>query len=131
VREEDNGPQFYSLSRVLCALLYAGEKEAQEQAERDWIEVGKVTTAANKVHKEQEKAERALRTAERRCLAAEKKIQHAVNVQARKELRIVQRAGKNAVKLQRKDRIPPTKITKLVPKSKESVVVPQNEVGLY
>jgi hypothetical protein len=43
--------------------------------------------------------------------AAEKKIQHAVDAQARKELRIAQRAAKNAAKLQRKDQIPPAKIT--------------------
>jgi hypothetical protein len=130
VGEEDNGPQFYGPSEVLRAKSYASEKEAQEQAERDRIEAGKVTAAANKVRKEQEKAERALRTAERRRLAAEKKIQHAADVQARKELRIAQRAAKDAAKLQRKDQIPPTKITKQVPKPKESVVVPQNEVGL-
>jgi len=34
------------------------------------------------MRKEQEKAERALQTAKRRRLAAEKKIQHAVDVQA-------------------------------------------------
>jgi hypothetical protein len=60
VGEEDNRPQFYRPSEVLYAISYASEKEAQEQAERDWIEAGKVTTTANKVCKEQEKAERAL-----------------------------------------------------------------------
>jgi hypothetical protein len=33
--EEDGGPQFFSPSRVLRAKTYSGEKEAQEQAERD------------------------------------------------------------------------------------------------
>jgi DDE superfamily endonuclease len=130
VGEEDNGPQFFGPSEVLCAKSYASEKEAQEQAERDRIEANKATAAANKVRKEQEKAERAQRVAERRRLAAEKKIQHAVDVQARKELRIAQKAAKDAAKLQRKDRIPPAKITKRVLKPKEPIVVPQNEVGL-
>jgi hypothetical protein len=74
VGEEDNRPQFFGLSEVLCAKSYVSEKEAQEQAKRDRIEASKVTAAANKVHKEQEKAERALQTAKRRRLAAKKKI---------------------------------------------------------
>jgi hypothetical protein len=41
------------------------------------------------VRKEQEKAEYAQQVAERRRLAAKKKIQHAANVQAQRELRIV------------------------------------------
>jgi hypothetical protein len=63
----------------------------------------------NKVYKEQEKAERAVQTAERRQIAAEKKIQHTVDVQARKELW-------QAAKTLRLDRIPPAKITKTAPK---------------
>jgi len=38
------------------------------------------------VRKQQEKAERALQSAERRQVAAEKRIQRAANIQARKEL---------------------------------------------
>jgi hypothetical protein len=78
------------------------------------------------VRKAQEKAERALQTAERRRIAAEKKIQYAVDVQARKELW-------EAAKALHKGRIPPTKVNKpaLKPKGtcKEPVVVPQNEGG--
>jgi len=87
VGEEDDGPQLMSPLQVLRAKAFAKEKEAREQAERDRIAAKKAAAAANKVRKEQEKAERALRTAERRRLAAEKKLQHAVDVQARKELR--------------------------------------------
>ena len=82
------------------------------------------------MRKEQEKAERAVRTAERRQVAAEKKIQHAVDVQARKELR-------QAAKTLRLARILPAKITKTAPKPRgptrkyrEPEVVPQDEVGL-
>jgi hypothetical protein len=81
------------------------------------------------VRKEQEKAERALRIAKRRRLAAEKKIQHAVDVQAQKELQAAQKAAKTL----RQTRIPPTKITEIAPKPttkpREPVVVAQNEVG--
>ena len=75
------------------------------------------------MRKEREKAERALQTAERRRLAAEKKIQHASDVQAQKELRIAQKAAKNTTKL---ERIPPTKVNKRVRKPKESVAVAQS-----
>jgi hypothetical protein len=61
------------------------------------------------VRKEQEKAESALRTAERRYIAAEKKLQHAVDVQARKELR-------QAAQTLRLDRILPIEITKTAPR---------------
>ena len=63
------------------------------------------------MRKEQEKAERALRRAKCRCIAAEKKIQHAVDVQARKELW-------EAAKALRKGRIPPTKANKPAPRPK-------------
>jgi hypothetical protein len=86
VREQDNSPQFFSPSRVLRALEYADQKEAKEQVERDRIEAKKIAIAANKVRKAQEKADRAIQAAKRRRLAAEKKIQHAIDVQARKEL---------------------------------------------
>jgi hypothetical protein len=126
VGEEDNGPQLFSPSRVHRAKAYAVEIEAEEQAERDWIAANKAAATANKVRKEQEKAECALRTAERRRIAAEKKIQHAADVQARKELR-------EAAKALRKGLIPPTKVNKpaLKPKGtcKELVVVPQKEGG--
>jgi hypothetical protein len=127
--EEDTGPTFWSPTKVCRALAYQDQKKTEEQQEKDRIVANKATAAANKVRKEQEKAERALRTAERRRVAAEKKIQHAVDVQARKELR-------QAAKTLRIDRIPPTKITKSAPKPKsastkrkEPVVVAQNEVG--
>jgi hypothetical protein len=129
VGEEDNGPLLMSPSQVLRAKAISNEKEAQEQAEQDRIAAKKAAAAANKVRKEQEKAERALRTAERRRLAAEKKLQHAVDVQARKELRAAQKAAKTLSQT----RIPPTKITKVAPKPttkpRELAVVAQNEVG--
>jgi hypothetical protein len=87
VGEEDSGPQFFSPSRIHRAKAYADEIEAQEQAEQDRIAANKAAAAANKVRKEQKKAEPALRTAERHHTAAEKKIQHAVDVQARKSSR--------------------------------------------
>ena len=71
-----------SPSQVLHAKAIANEKEAQEQAEQDWIAAKKAAAAANKVRKAQEKAERALQTAEHHHIAAEKKIQHAHDIQA-------------------------------------------------
>ena len=52
LREEDISPQFISPSKVLCAKAFAGEKEAQEQAEQDRIAAKKAAAAANKVRKE-------------------------------------------------------------------------------
>ena len=71
------------------------------------------------MRKEQEKAERALQTAKRRRLAAEKKIQHAVDVQAWKELQAAQKAAKTLSQT----RIPPTKITKRALKPTTKLVV--------
>lgn len=127
-REEDKGPQFYSPSRVLRAKAYAAEKEALEQAEAERIATKKAIAAANKAQKEQEKIERSLQTLERRRRAAEKKVQHAVDVQARKELRSAQKAAKSASKPQSHGRIPPTKVSKPVQKPKEQVIVLPNEV---
>ena len=64
----------------------SNKKKVNEQVERDRIKAKKITAAANKVRKAQEKADRAIQAAKRRRLAAEKKIQHAIDVQARKEL---------------------------------------------
>ena len=58
------------------------------------------------MRKQQEKAKCALQSAERRRVAAEKRIQQAVDIQARKELW-------NATKTAHRDRIPPTRVTKL------------------
>ena len=107
--EESNGPQFYSLCTIHRAKAYALEKEALEQANRDRIASKKVVAAANKVRKEQEKAERGLRAMERCRITAEKKLQHAVDIQACKELQ-------QAAKATRTDRIPPKKVTKVVQK---------------
>jgi len=61
--EEDNGPQFFSPSRVQAALEYQAEKEALEHAERLRIADKKAQQAANKVRKEAEKAEQAIQRA--------------------------------------------------------------------
>jgi hypothetical protein len=112
VREEDNGPQFFSLPRVFCALDYADRKEAKEQAKRERIKAKKIAVAAKKVHKAQEKADRAIKAAKRRQLAAEKKIQHAIDVQARKELWAAQKAEKEMQKSLQKSMVPRTKVNK-------------------
>jgi hypothetical protein len=68
-------------------MAHSDRKEAEEQAERDRIEAKKIIAAANKVRKAEEKAQRALNVIERRRITAEKKRQHAIDIQARKELR--------------------------------------------
>jgi hypothetical protein len=80
--EESSGPQFYSPATVHCAKIYASEKEAGEQQERDRIAAKKASAATNKLRKAQEKAERALQVIERCRIATEKKLQHAADVQA-------------------------------------------------
>lgn len=80
--EEDNGPMFWSSAKVCQALAFQGQKQAEEQQEKDRIAVNKATAAANKLRKEQEKAKRSLQAAEHRQVAAEKKIQHTIDVQA-------------------------------------------------
>ena len=49
VGEDDIGPQFYSPDRVRRALVFQGEKEANEQADQDLITSKKAQSAANKV----------------------------------------------------------------------------------
>ena len=54
------GAQFYSLVIVRRAIAYSQQKEAEEQQEQDWIAAKRVTTAANKLLKEQEKEARCI-----------------------------------------------------------------------
>ena len=82
--DENVGAQFYSPCTVRQAIAHSDKKEAEEQAERDRIEAKKITAAANKVHKVEEKAQCVLNTIERHCITAKKKCQYAINVQAQK-----------------------------------------------
>ena len=49
VGEDNIRPQFYSLDRVKHALAFQDEKEANEQADQDWITNKKTQSATNKV----------------------------------------------------------------------------------
>lgn len=112
----DTGPTFWSPTKVVRALAYQGRKEVEEQHERDRIAGNKATAAANKLRKAQERIERSLQVIERRRIAAEKKLQHAADVQARKELR-------EAAKTPRNYRIPVKKVTKLPPRPKNNTAM--------
>jgi hypothetical protein len=72
--EESSRPQFYSPATVCCAKVYASEKEAGEQQERDRIAAKKASAATNKLHKAQERAEHTLQVIECRCIAVKKKL---------------------------------------------------------
>ena len=104
--DENVGAQFYSPCIVRRAIAYSDKKKAEEQADRNWIEAKKITAAANKVRKAEEKAQRALNAIKRHRITAEKKRQHAIDVQAWKELR-------TTAKITGTSRIPPIKIVKL------------------
>jgi hypothetical protein len=94
--EEDNGPQFFSPSRVQAALEYQAEKEALEHAERLRIADKKAQQAANKVRKEAEKAERAIQRALRRQHAQEERAQKEAEKKARQATRQALQAAKQA-----------------------------------
>jgi hypothetical protein len=66
VREEDNGPQFYSPERIKRAQVVQDQKQAKEQVDRQRIVDKKGQAAINKVRKEADKAERALQAVARR-----------------------------------------------------------------
>ena len=109
------------------AIAYSDKKEAEEQADRDRIEAKKITAAANKVRKAEEKAQHALNAIEHCHITTEKKRQHAIDVQARKELR-------TTAKITGTSCIPSIKIVKLAWKprattrksAEELVVVPDD-----
>jgi hypothetical protein len=119
--EESSRLQFYSPATVRCAKAYASEKEAGEQQERDRFAAKKALAATNKLRKAQEKTKRALQVIERRRIAVEKKLQHAADVQARKELR-------QAAKTPHNDRILVKKITKPAPKLRNTTKRPAGHV---
>ena len=106
VGEDDIGPQFYSPDRVRRALVFQGEKEAQEQADRNRIASKKAQSAANKVQKEAEKAVRAVQTAARRQHAQEEKArkaadrtQKALERKTKEEAKLADLQAKTAAKL--------------------------------
>jgi hypothetical protein len=115
VGEEDNGPQFHSPSRVHRAKAFAGEKEAEEQAERDRITTNKATAVTNRLQKEEEKAARAVQASIRKQEVAAKRLQKAAEVQARKDQRQAAKQAREAQLLVRK-------ASKAAPKPKEAVV---------
>ena len=98
VGEEDNGPQIFTPSRVCRARDYADEQEALEQAERDRIESKKASALARRLHKEEQRKERALQASIRKQEVAEKKAKKAAEVQARKDAREAAKQAREAQK---------------------------------
>jgi hypothetical protein len=127
VGEDDIGPQFYSPDRVRRALVFQGEKEANEQADRDRIASKKAQSATNKVQKEADKATRALQTAARRQHAQEEKdhkaaerAQKAIERQAKKEANLAEVQAKKVAKLA-KNAIPKPKAAMQVRKAQNVI----------
>ncbi len=125
VGEEDNGPQLFSPSRVLQALTYSDEKEAQEQAERTRINTNKANALAKRIHKEQERAARALQASIRSQQAAEQKLQKASAIQARKDQRLATKQAREASKLQKASEIATSKLNQGPVLCRQSLVVAQ------
>ena len=98
VREDDNGPQFYSPTRVLRAKEFASKKDVEEQENRDRIDQNKATALAKRLQKEKDVAARALQASIRKQEVARLKLQKAAEVQARKDQR---EAAKHAHKAQK------------------------------
>ena len=127
VGEDDIGPQFYSPDRVRRALVFQGEKEANEQADQDRIASKKAQSTANKVQKEADKAARALQAVARRQHAQEEKdrkaaerAQKAIERQAKKEANLAEAQAKKAAKLA-KSAIPKPKAATQVHKAQNVV----------
>ena len=132
VGEDDIGPQFYNPDRVRRALVFQGEKEAQEQADRNRIASKKAQSAANKVQKEAEKAVRAVQTAARWQHAQEEKArkaadrtQKALERKTKQEAKLADLQAKTAAKLA-KTAIPKPKAAAQVRKAQN--VVANNHV---
>jgi hypothetical protein len=123
VGEADNGPQFYSPSWVHRAKEYSEEIKAQEQAERDRINNNKATALANRIRKEEEKAARALQASIRKQEVAQKKLQKAAEIQARKNQREAAKQAREAQKAQKRtDKAAPRPKDAAIARRQSSVV---------
>ena len=71
VGEEESGPQFFSPSKVQAARDYQASKDKEEEQRKQEIADRKALAAAKKVTKEKERVERAAIMAEKRKVAAE------------------------------------------------------------
>ena len=85
--ENDSGPQFFSPGRIQAAREYQIQKSANETLRQQEIANIKALAATKRAQKEADRIQRSIATARRREIAAEAKIQKAINKQAQQELK--------------------------------------------
>ena len=90
--EEDNDPQLYSPTRICAARDFQAEKDAQEQAEKDWKATKRAVSSAKKKEQEAQKAEKALQRQmakeAREQIQAEKKAAKEAAKEAAKQMKL-------------------------------------------
>jgi hypothetical protein len=127
VGEEESGPQFFSPSRVLRAKAFADEKEAGELAERQRIDNNKATALANRIRKEQDRTTRAVQASIHKKEVAEKKLQKALEIQARKEQRESAKQAREALKARKALEKATAKLKDVTVVRRRSLIVAQKE----
>ena len=85
--ENDSGPQFFSPGRIQAAREYQIQKSANETLRQQEIANTKALAATKRAQKEADRIQRSIATTRRREIAAEAKIQKAINRQAQQELK--------------------------------------------
>ena len=85
--ENDSGPQFFSPGRIQAAREYQIQKSANETLRQQEIANIKALAATKRAQKEADRIQRSIATTRRREIAAEAKIQKAINRQAQQELK--------------------------------------------
>ena len=87
--EREEGPQFFSPSKVQAARNFQASKEEEKLKKQEEIAEKRAQTVINKAMKEKEKQNRSLLAAEKRRLKEEDLLAKAVEKQAQNELKTV------------------------------------------
>ena len=99
--EEDSGPQLFSPSRVQAAKAFQAQKEAVEEEKKTAVAEKKAQAVANKLQKEKDKQEKALRRAIQRQQTQVVKEQKKAEIQARKATREAAKKLEEQTRLER------------------------------
>ena len=99
--EEDSGPQLFSPSRVQAAKAFQAQKEAVEEEKKTAVAEKKAQAVANKLQKEKDKQEKALRRAIQRQQTQAVKEQKKAEIQARKATREAAKKLEEQTRLER------------------------------
>ena len=85
--ENDSGAQFFSPGRIQAAREWQTQKATNEATRQQEIANAKALAVTKKAQKEADKLQRSIASMRRRQLAAEVKVQKAINRQAQQELK--------------------------------------------